>query len=357
LTPYAQTPYNQQNRLQFPPQSSYLYSLGSDQSPPNNSFSTSRISLPTPAPTVASCISDEDVAIQLMRLGEVPICNGSPPNNRTYVEYSADEGSPRYQHQQSELNRSYIPSYNDINPRKRKEAPTTHYDTTEPSDDGEDDDVLDTTYNGNHDDADYQEDDEDDDKPLIAKRPALAPNRRAPAPPTVNGQKRKSGSSQSSTKPKNNNGARKLSQGSKPKIQMAPNGSTQFKLAPATMMPPALHNSSVPNNGIYSLVPPVMNQSNVATFQAISETQQPLTMVDSAEQAKPRCQRCRKSKKGCDRQRPCQRCKDAGIPAEQCISEDEAGTRRGRANAAKAANGGVKNRSAPKPKKKKVVVE
>jgi hypothetical protein len=38
---------------------------------------------------------------------------------------------------------------------------------------------------------------------------------------------------------------------------------------------------------------------------------------------KPRCQRCRKSKKGCDRQRPCQRCKDAGIGIEGCISEDE----------------------------------
>ncbi|KAK0824511.1 hypothetical protein LTS02_018403, partial [Friedmanniomyces endolithicus] len=39
--------------------------------------------------------------------------------------------------------------------------------------------------------------------------------------------------------------------------------------------------------------------------------------------SKPRCQRCRKSKKGCDRQRPCGRCKDAGIGAEGCVSEDE----------------------------------
>lgn len=45
---------------------------------------------------------------------------------------------------------------------------------------------------------------------------------------------------------------------------------------------------------------------------------------------KPRCQRCRKSKKGCDRQRPCGRCKDAGIPADQCISEDEGNGRKGR---------------------------
>jgi hypothetical protein len=46
--------------------------------------------------------------------------------------------------------------------------------------------------------------------------------------------------------------------------------------------------------------------------------------------AKPRCQRCRKSKKGCDRQRPCGRCRDAGIGAEGCLSEDEGNGRKGR---------------------------
>jgi hypothetical protein len=46
--------------------------------------------------------------------------------------------------------------------------------------------------------------------------------------------------------------------------------------------------------------------------------------------SKPRCQRCRKSKKGCDRQRPCQRCKDAGISADGCVSEDEGNGRKGR---------------------------
>ena len=46
--------------------------------------------------------------------------------------------------------------------------------------------------------------------------------------------------------------------------------------------------------------------------------------------SQPRCQRCRKSKKGCDRQRPCQRCKDAGIGVEGCVSEDEGNGRKGR---------------------------
>ena len=46
--------------------------------------------------------------------------------------------------------------------------------------------------------------------------------------------------------------------------------------------------------------------------------------------SKPRCQRCRKSKKGCDRQRPCGRCKDAGIGIEGCVSEDEGNGRKGK---------------------------
>ncbi|KAF2462129.1 hypothetical protein BDY21DRAFT_368252 [Lineolata rhizophorae] len=45
---------------------------------------------------------------------------------------------------------------------------------------------------------------------------------------------------------------------------------------------------------------------------------------------KPRCQRCRKSKKGCDRSRPCGRCRDAGIGIEGCVSEDEGNGRKGR---------------------------
>lgn len=46
--------------------------------------------------------------------------------------------------------------------------------------------------------------------------------------------------------------------------------------------------------------------------------------------SKPRCQRCRKSKKGCDRQRPCGRCQDAGLSIDQCVSEDEGNGRKGR---------------------------
>ena len=76
---------------------------------------------------------------------------------------------------------------------------------------------------------------------------------------------------------------------------------------------------------------------------------------EEIEKPKPRCQRCRKSKKGCDRQRPCQRCRDAGIGIDGCISEDETGTRRGRAGAAKkvgALAGAAGVKKVVKPKKK-----
>lgn len=33
----------------------------------------------------------------------------------------------------------------------------------------------------------------------------------------------------------------------------------------------------------------------------------------------PRCQRCRDTKKGCDRARQCSRCKDAGTGADSCV--------------------------------------
>jgi len=73
-------------------------------------------------------------------------------------------------------------------------------------------------------------------------------------------------------------------------------------------------------------LPPQSRKTSSATptFQA------PLGPDEEDLSTKPRCQRCRKSKKGCDRQRPCQRCKDAGIGVEGCVSEDEYNGRKGR---------------------------
>lgn len=75
-----------------------------------------------------------------------------------------------------------------------------------------------------------------------------------------------------------------------------------------------------------SLPPHSRKASNASALNLPS----PLAADEEDLSSKPRCQRCRKSKKGCDRQRPCQRCKDAGLSADQCISEDEGNGRKGR---------------------------
>ncbi|KAF2863118.1 hypothetical protein K470DRAFT_211372 [Piedraia hortae CBS 480.64] len=66
-----------------------------------------------------------------------------------------------------------------------------------------------------------------------------------------------------------------------------------------------------------------------SSASALNFQHQPLADEEDLS-SKPRCQRCRKSKKGCDRQRPCGRCRDAGIGIEGCISEDEGNGRKGR---------------------------
>ncbi|KAJ4178493.1 hypothetical protein NW767_014846 [Fusarium falciforme] len=57
--------------------------------------------------------------------------------------------------------------------------------------------------------------------------------------------------------------------------------------------------------------------------QSVASARQVATIPGEEEQpdlsTKPRCQRCRKSEKGCDRQRHCGRCHDAGLSADQCI--------------------------------------
>lgn len=71
-------------------------------------------------------------------------------------------------------------------------------------------------------------------------------------------------------------------------------------------------------------------QHRKASSSSTLDLQQAARADEEDLSSKPRCQRCRKSKKGCDRQRPCQRCKDAGIGIEGCVSEDEGNGRKGR---------------------------
>jgi hypothetical protein len=100
-------------------------------------------------------------------------------------------------------------------------------------------------------------------------------------------------------------------------------------------------NNAVPRKSKPGL-PAFIEPNSDATAQALSPTPSRKTFGSTANfqhqlaadeedlSTKPRCQRCRKSKKGCDRQRPCGRCKDAGIGIEGCLSEDEGNGRKGR---------------------------
>jgi hypothetical protein len=62
----------------------------------------------------------------------------------------------------------------------------------------------------------------------------------------------------------------------------------------------------------------------------VMENKPELRKDEDDSRSKARCQRCRKMRKGCDHQRPCQRCKDAGLGADQSVSEDESDGRDGR---------------------------
>jgi len=96
--------------------------------------------------------------------------------------------------------------------------------------------------------------------------------------------------------------------------------------------PRALSKSKTKVNGVSKppMSPNSLPTQSRKTSGASLNFQHQLGVDEEDLSSKPRCQRCRKSKKGCDRQRPCQRCKDAGIPADGCVSEDEGNGRKGR---------------------------
>lgn len=112
-------------------------------------------------------------------------------------------------------------------------------------------------------------------------------------------------------------------------------GSTSIKSFKAPKAPAAVHMKKSKTSVSSSTQPPISPASLPAQSRKTSSAstlnfQHQLGADEDDLSSKPRCQRCRKSKKGCDRQRPCQRCKDAGIGIEGCVSEDEGNGRKGR---------------------------
>lgn len=270
--------------------------------------------LPTPDPTIASCISDEDVALQLMRLGDTSnISHGrtsastlddafsgradaasSATSNSDDGEDAEQQTLPTLPAAQPKLEASPVLRPNVIR-RQHKHLndglPGT--DSTEPSGDEVDGDYV---YDDKKDGVFKSEPDD-----LITEfGQAIKP--RQPGSRHRNMSKASSVSSLKNTSKVSK--AKTTANAKRVKPSLLPT-TTKVPPSPASLPSPSRKTSS----------------ASAVNFQH---------QGDEDLSSKPRCQRCRKSKKGCDRQRPCQRCKDAGIGAEGCISEDEGNGRKGR---------------------------
>jgi hypothetical protein len=270
--------------------------------------------LPTPDPTVGSCMSEEDkdVALQLMRLGEMSnISHGrtsastlddtfsgkadaaSSTGATSDDESESEDELPPARRQKRESS-PILPPGAVMKFRQHLDDILPSQDSTEPSgDEGDHEDSRDGTFRPGM----YGEtvDDHDQDKPKMFKSKSL--------PATVG-------------KPRTNVFGIKAN---KSKSKISRPGQVKSKKsvsAPGSTKP--VSPTSLPSQS--------RKTSNASALNLPS----PLGADEEDLSSKPRCQRCRKSKKGCDRQRPCQRCKDAGLSADQCISEDEGNGRKGR---------------------------
>ncbi len=270
--------------------------------------------LPTPDPTVGSCMSEEDkdVALQLMRLGEMSnISHGrtsastlddtfsgradaaSSTGATSEIESESEDELPPARRQKREPSPILPPGVIRKN-RPHADDSLPSQDSTEPSgDEGEYEDGHDGTFRPGMQDEHMR----DDSKPLMAKFKSM---------PIVMGKPRTSASGVKANKSNKPKAARPAQVKSKKSVSSAPGNSKPIS---PTSMPP---------------------QSRKTSNASVLNFQHPLATDEEDLSSKPRCQRCRKSKKGCDRQRPCQRCKDAGLSADQCVSEDEGNGRKGR---------------------------
>jgi len=238
--------------------------------------------LPTPDPTLgsASVISDEDVARQLMRLGDA---SNFSTHGRTSTSTLDDAFSGK-----AEVASSSEES--DDGSDEEQELPPLPFTVGRaPGINGElvrgyeSGDSSGEEYEDNHDDSFKGESDEIVPDEHHDHRQLAVAKARSSVPSKISKPGKVRGSSKSKGK----------------------------------VMKPPMSPTSLPS------------QSRKTSSASIN-VQQQLGADEEDLSSKPRCQRCRKSKKGCDRQRPCGRCKDAGIGIEGCISEDEGNGRKGR---------------------------
>lgn len=254
--------------------------------------------LPTPDPTIASCISDEDVARQLIALGS----NYSHGRTSTSTLDDALSGVADVASSTGATSDSEDDTSDDTNNHQvqngRFFSDTRQTPKPLKSHGSETDDV----------DEDY----ENDDQEMLAKSDGEDYDGGLPKAKSI---KTKSLSTSSSKhRHSKNASSSKVAKTNKSRPSVA-----SKKPKPTTngqMKAPALPSGSP-------------SQSRKTSSSTLNFQHQ-LAADEEDLSSKPRCQRCRKSKKGCDRQRPCQRCKDAGIGIEGCVSEEEGNGRKGR---------------------------
>ncbi|WPG99854.1 putative transcriptional regulatory protein C56F2.05c [Acrodontium crateriforme] len=243
------------------------------------SHSSSRASnggiLPTPDPTVGSVISDEDVAMQLMRLGDPTAFSHGRTSTSTVddtMSGKAEAASSDEEDEEEDVEENIPPAVprftdHDTGPQRKKQRVVNELPSDITSGD-EYEDHRDGTFS-----ATVEQD----------------------------GERRHSKS-------------KGVKQTSKPR---------------ANSMAKPKHKATGQSNAPMSPVSQSVASRKASVASTINFHHQ-LGADEEDLSSKPRCQRCRKSKKGCDRQRPCGRCKDAGIGIEGCVSEDEGNGRKGR---------------------------
>lgn len=256
--------------------------------------------LPTPDPTVGSCMSEEDkdVAIQLMRLGEMSnISHGRTSASTLDDTFSGradaasstgatSDGESESEDELPEARRQKLDAAGTM--RKIFHTTESHF-------------LPQGNAEASGDDADYEDGSEENGAKHVTQKAKTS---------LPSGPKHKAASVSS-----------KSSKASKTQQAPRPAGAPKIKKTPVPL--PVVGNRPMSPSSL----PPSRKQSE-ASGSALPPADGDDEQVDLS--AKPRCQRCRKSKKGCDRQRPCGRCRDAGLSAEQCISEDEGNGRKGR---------------------------
>ncbi|OIW29711.1 hypothetical protein CONLIGDRAFT_341628 [Coniochaeta ligniaria NRRL 30616] len=311
--PYGQRPHANSRPMQSPQSYNNGFGYSSLYATPTSEQQRSRNSiayppavtpgagiLPTPDPTVGSCVSEEDkdVALQLMRLGGT----SNISQGRTSASTLDDTFSGRADATSS------TGATSDSESEEDDELPAARRQRLDMS--GNHQKILPTTESHF---APRESIETDDPVRTATATQGLmaAPKLKTPKPkadPVI---------------------------GAKPRPQQQPGMKTVKSTKPTSSSKPKVKKAASENGVTSTYVPVPMSPASLPASRkqsVVSSAAMPSASGDDEPDlsTKPRCQRCRKSKKGCDRQRPCGRCRDAGIPADQCISEDEGNGRKGR---------------------------